>query len=92
MVAAPLDATRLETPLHLTPPTNSHSEHEVISKIVNAIYNAKNPMILVDVLTARFHCTPEVRELVNITQFPVSLSRSILMVVFHNESREGYSK
>lgn len=92
MVAAPLDATRLETPLHLTPPTNSHLEHEVISKIVDAIYNAMNPMILVDVLTARFHCTPEVRKLVDVTQFPVSLSRSILTVVIHNKFREGYSK
>jgi pyruvate decarboxylase len=71
MVAEPLDATRLETPLHLTPPTNANLEHEIISKILDAIYAAKNPMILVDVLTARFHCTPEVRQLVDMTQFPV---------------------
>ena len=92
MVAEPLDATRLDIPLNLTPPTNSHLEREVISKIVDAIYNAKNPMILADVLTARFHCTPEVRELVDITQFPVSLFNSNLTVVIHNQSREGHSK
>jgi len=73
MVSEPVDATKLETPLNLTPPTTHQAEMEVVDKIVEAIYKAENPMILVDVLTTRFHCTPEVRKLVDITQFPVFL-------------------
>jgi len=71
MVSEPVDAKKLETPLNLTPPTNREAENEVLEKIVAAVYQAKNPMILVDVLTSRFHCTPEVRKLVDWTQFPV---------------------
>jgi len=71
MVAEEVDATRLETPLNLTPPTNTDLEKELVRKILDAVYAAENPIILADILTARFHCTPEVRELVNITNFPV---------------------
>ena len=71
MVTEEVDATRLETPLDLTPPRDPGVEEEVVEKILEAVYSAKNPMILVDVLTARFHCTPQVRQLVDITQFPV---------------------
>jgi hypothetical protein len=72
MVSEPLDATRLEKPLDLNPPRNESVEEDLVKKILDAIYKAKNPMILVDVITARFHCTPQVRQLVDITQFPVS--------------------
>jgi len=71
MVAEEVDASRLETPLNLTPPTNTELEMELVHKILDAVYTAENPIILADVLTARFHCTPEVRELVNVTNFPV---------------------
>ena len=72
MVAEPVDASRLETPLDFTPPSDPTTENEVVGQILEAIYSAKNPMILADVITARFHCTPEVRKLVDICQFPVS--------------------
>jgi pyruvate decarboxylase len=75
-VSEQVDAARLETPLDLTPPTNKETEKQVVEKIVHAIHQAKNPMILVDVLTTRFHCTPEVRRLVDVTQFPVLFSQS----------------
>ena len=75
MVSEPLDATRLDKPLDLTPPRNESVEEDLVQKILDAIYSAKNPMILVDVITARFHCTPIVRKLVDITQFPVSQLR-----------------
>jgi pyruvate decarboxylase len=71
MVDEPVDASRLDTPLDLSPPRNDDVEEEVVTKTLEAVYNAKNPMILADLLTARFHCTPEVRQLVDITQFPV---------------------
>jgi len=75
MVSEPLDATRLEKPLDLTPPRKESVEEDLVQKILDSIYSAKNPMILVDVITARFHCTPKVRALVDITQFPVSQLR-----------------
>jgi TPP-dependent 2-oxoacid decarboxylase len=71
MVAEEVDATRLKTPLNLTPPKDAALEKELVHKILEAIYAANNPVILADVLTAHFHCTPEVRELVKITNFPV---------------------
>ena len=79
MVAEPVDATRLGIPLNLTPPTDYEVEDELVEKILDALYAAKNPMILVDVLTSRFHCTPQVRQLVDITQLPVSLTYSRLI-------------
>jgi len=71
MVSEEINADRLNTPLDLTPPRDEATEKEVVQKILGALYTAKNPMILADVLTARFHSTPEVRELVDLTQFPV---------------------
>jgi pyruvate decarboxylase len=71
MVSEQVDGERLNTPLDLTPPRDEATEKEVVQKILDALYSAKNPMILVDVLTARFHCTPEVRKLVDLTRFPV---------------------
>jgi pyruvate decarboxylase len=71
VVAEEVDATRLETPLDLTPPTDAALEKELVHKILEATYEAKNPIIIADILTARFHCTPEVRELVKVTNFPV---------------------
>jgi pyruvate decarboxylase len=73
MVSEPVDAKRLSTPLDLNPPRDPNVENDVVEKILEAIYSSKNPMILVDVLTARFHCTPLVRQLVDVTQFPVFL-------------------
>ena len=71
MVSVRLDAKRLETPLDLTPPSDKNVEEEVVTVILDAIYCAKSPMIVADMLTSRFHCTPEVRQLVELTQFPV---------------------
>jgi len=88
MVSEPLDARRLETPLNLTPPTTAEIENELVEKIVQAVYSATNPVILVDVLTARFHCTPEVRTLVDITQFPVFDFEMDLILVIHDQSRQ----
>lgn len=77
MVGEEVDASRLETPLDLAPPKDAALEKELVHKILEATYEAKNPIIIADVLTARFHCTPEVRELVEITNFPVSPSARI---------------
>jgi pyruvate decarboxylase len=73
MVSEHVDASRLKTPLDLTPPKDDVVEDHLVSQIIQAVLAAKNPMILADVFTSRFQCTPEVRELVEITQFPVCL-------------------
>jgi pyruvate decarboxylase len=74
MVHKHVDGTHLDTPLDFTPLSNEAVEVELVAKILEAVYSAKNPMILVDVLTARFHCTPFVRKLVELTNFPVPIS------------------
>jgi pyruvate decarboxylase len=71
MVAEKVDAKRLDTPLDFTPLSDKAVEDDLVQKILEAVYAAKNPMVLVDVLTARFHCTPHVRKLVDMTNFPV---------------------
>ena len=73
MVSEHVDAKRLDTPLDITPPSDKYVEDEVVTKILEAMYRAENPMILADMLTSRFHCTPEARQLVDTTQFPVGL-------------------
>ena len=90
MVDEPVDSKRLVVPLDFTPPRNANVEEDVAEKILHAVYIAKNPMILVDVLTARFHCTPEVRQLVDITEFPVSLPDLPANLVIHHKFGEGY--
>jgi pyruvate decarboxylase len=72
MISEQVDAKSLDTPLHLAPQSDKAAEDELVGKILDAMYSAKNPMILVDVLTTRFHCTPQVRKLVEMTHFPVS--------------------
>jgi pyruvate decarboxylase len=71
IVSQPVDAARLKTPLGLIPPRDEIVEDEVVLKILEAIYSARRPMILADVLTSRFHSISQVRELVKVTQFPV---------------------
>lgn len=91
MVPEHIDAKRLEIPLDLTPPSDKHIEDEIVTKILEAVYHAQNPMILVDMLTSRFHCTPEARQLVDITRFPVCPSLSAAAdLVFWNEFGEGH--
>jgi pyruvate decarboxylase len=89
MVAEKVDAKRLDTPLDFTPPSDKRVEDELVEKILEAVYAAKTPMILVDVLTARFHCTPHVRKLVDMTNFPVPPfpfpHTSQLMSVLHDK-------
>ena len=93
MVGEQVDAERLETPLDLTPPKNDDVENEVVKIILKDMYNAKSPMILADVLTARFHSTPEVRQLVDITHFPVHIpAHSMLISVLHDKPRQGNPK
>lgn len=88
MVSEPVDANRLETPLNLTPPKDDKVEEELVTAILDALYAAKNPMILADILTARFHCTAEVRQLVDITQLPVLIHLVPANLVFRHKSGE----
>jgi pyruvate decarboxylase len=74
IVSERVDASRLKTPLDLTLPKDDAIEDDLVSKIIQAALSAKKPMILADVFTSRFQSTPEVRKLVDISQFPVLFS------------------
>jgi pyruvate decarboxylase len=72
IVSQPVDASRLSTPLDLSHIKDDKVEDELVSQIAQAVLSAKKPVILADVFTSRFQCTQEVRQLVEVTQFPVT--------------------
>jgi TPP-dependent 2-oxoacid decarboxylase len=89
MVSEEVDASRLDKPLDLTPPSDPAVEDEVVTLILDAVSKAQNPMILADLLTSRFRCTPEVRRLVDITMFPVRFFLTTLTAVLLDQHCKG---
>lgn len=71
-VGVPVDASRLNTPLNLEVKNPSPEiEEEIISSTLDLIKKSSNPAILADVLTIR-HCGKElVKQLAELTRFPV---------------------
>ncbi|KAH8669722.1 pyruvate decarboxylase [Tricladium varicosporioides] len=66
-----VDASRLDTPLNtIIKNTNTKAEDEIVRATLEAIKNASNPCILVDVLTARHGGRDIAKKLVDLTQFP----------------------
>lgn len=62
----------LNIPLDLNPPDNDpDTEQEVISKITDMMYRARNPAIIVDACVARYDTIKETRLLCEMTKFPV---------------------
>lgn len=67
-----VDASRLETPLDtIIKNTDTKAEDEIVEATLEAIKNALNPCILVDVLTARHGGKELAEKLVDLTRFPV---------------------
>ncbi|KAG7192351.1 Pyruvate decarboxylase 1 [Scheffersomyces spartinae] len=65
-------ASLLDTPINLALKANpAEAQEEVLDLTVKMIKDAKNPIILVDACAGRHDCKNEVKELVEITQFPV---------------------
>ncbi|RFU25684.1 hypothetical protein B7463_g10654, partial [Scytalidium lignicola] len=71
VVAIPLDAFRLATPLDLAVRNKNRAiEDLVVKKILQCIKDSKRPAILVDVLADRHGGKDLVRKLVDLTHFP----------------------
>ncbi|CAX42054.1 pyruvate decarboxylase isozyme, putative [Candida dubliniensis CD36] len=52
-------------------PNNVQSQNEVIDRILGMVSKASNPIVLVDACASRHDCKKEVKQLVEVTQFPV---------------------
>lgn len=70
IVTTPLDATRLETPLNITPVNNKEQEDEIVKATLDLIKGSSKPAILADVLAIRHGGKDLVRKLVAQTHFP----------------------
>ncbi|KAF2866638.1 thiamine diphosphate-binding protein [Massariosphaeria phaeospora] len=71
MVGAEVPESRLATPLDVHPPKNDGKlEEKVLDAVLDRIYTAKQPYILVDGLVAPDQIVEEVNEFVRVTGFP----------------------
>ncbi|CAH6722373.1 pyruvate decarboxylase [[Candida] jaroonii] len=72
LVDLKVPASLLNIPIDLSLKQNDpDAEEEVIENVLTLIKQSKNPIILVDACASRHDCKQEVKELVEITQFPV---------------------
>jgi pyruvate decarboxylase len=71
VVGVPLDASRLDTPLHTeTKNPDAAVEDRVVQEVLTLIRSSSNPAILADVLAIRHGARELTRKLVDLTQFP----------------------
>lgn len=72
MVQTKIEGSGLETPIELAEPANEpEKEQYVVSAILEQIYQAKRPKILVDACALRHNVVNEVLQLVETTGMPV---------------------
>lgn len=70
-VRAKVDGSRLNLPIDLSPPPNDEGfEDAEVETILNAIYQAKNPAVVVDGFVRAYDIREEVEKLVNTLKFP----------------------
>lgn len=71
MVEEKVEGARLRTPIDLTEPKNDPvRESYVVDVILRTLYDAKNPIILVDACSIRHRVVPLVKKLVEKTHLP----------------------
>ncbi|SSD60789.1 probable Pyruvate decarboxylase [Saccharomycodes ludwigii] len=71
LVDLKVPAKLLDTPIDLSlKPNDPEAEEEVISDILELIQKAKNPIILADACASRHNVKPELKKLIDTTQFP----------------------
>ncbi|KAE9378814.1 pyruvate decarboxylase [Stipitochalara longipes BDJ] len=70
MVHKQVPASALSAPLSLTQPSEKTSENTAVHAVLNAIYESKNPVILVDSLILQLGLKPIVRSLLDHLKFP----------------------
>ncbi|KAG7191609.1 Pyruvate decarboxylase 1 [Scheffersomyces spartinae] len=78
-IGLPANLVDLKVPAHLLDqpldlslrPNEPEAQEEVIQNVLKLVERAQNPIILVDACALRHNCREEVKELVNITNYPV---------------------
>ncbi|KAM0438555.1 hypothetical protein ACHAPT_001305 [Fusarium lateritium] len=70
-VHIPVSARHLEQPIDLTYPVNTENEARAVQHIVDAVSNAKKPLLLVDGLVSRHGAVEQTRQLANLLNLPV---------------------
>lgn len=72
MVGEKIEGARLKAPIDLSdPPNDPDKEDYVVDIIVKSLYEAKNPIVLVDACAMRHRVLDEVHELLEKTNLPV---------------------
>ena len=74
MVHDHVPASRLDTKIDLSMPSDARIEEEAVTAVIDALKKAKNPTGFVDVLTHRHNATKEAQELFQKLGIPVSSS------------------
>lgn len=68
----PVDSSRLNTPVDLSIPRNSgETEQPAVDLILDQLYRARNPVIIVDACVSRQRAVKETALLCDMTKFPV---------------------
>ena len=70
MVHKQVPESALNTPLSLTRPSEKVAEDTALNAVLNAIYESKNPVVLVDSLILQFGLRSIVRSLLDHLRFP----------------------
>ncbi|KAK5552802.1 Pyruvate decarboxylase 1 [Exophiala xenobiotica] len=70
MVHEPVSADILLQPAELTPKGDGSSEIQAVQAILDLVYRAQRPIILIDALVARHEAKTQAREFVELTKFP----------------------
>lgn len=87
-----VDESLLDTPLDLSlPPNNADAEEEVLNGVIDLISKAKKPVILIDSCCARHNCTPEARQLIELTKFGFAVTPMAKGAKDIFEDHEGYA-
>ncbi|ROW15628.1 hypothetical protein VPNG_02036 [Cytospora leucostoma] len=72
IVGEKIEGARLNTPIDLSePPNDTEKEDYVVAVILKSLYEAKNPIILVDACATRHRVLDEVNDLLEKTKLPV---------------------
>lgn len=72
MVQQKVEGARLKTPIRLTDPRNDREREDfVVDVVLKCLYEAQDPVILVDACAIRHRALSEVHDLIEKTQLPV---------------------
>lgn len=88
MTTEKIEGARLREPIDLSePPNDPEKEDYLVDVILNDLYAAKNPIVLVDACAIRHRCVAEVNDLLNKTGLPAfvaPMGKSAVNEQYHN--------